>query len=165
MSIKLSMFWTGTKKITVSLAKKNYKLPAYNFANAISFNISEDDASYLLSMMGFSNFVARIVFGIIIDKFRSKAFLILTCVHLINGLAMLSSQFIKNFIGQAVAAVIFDAGFGAKVTCFIVIVRIVVEDITFLLSICYFAIGIASLIGPTFVGYLLDISGSFFQDF
>ena len=142
-----------------------YSIFTFYAERAISFGISEDDTSYLLSMMGFANFVARIVFGIIIDKFRSKAFIILTSIHLINGLAMLSSQFIKTFTGQAIAAVIFGAGFGAKVTCFVVVVGIIVDDITFLLSICYFVIGVASLVGPTFVGYLLDISGSYLPGF
>jgi len=142
-----------------------YSIFTFYAERAISFGISESDTSYLLSMMGFANFVARITFGIIIDKFRSKAFLILTSVHIINGLSMISSQFIKNFTGQAIAAVIFGAGFGAKVTCFVVIVGIIVEDITFLLSICYFVIGLASLIGPTFVGYLLDVSGTYLPGF
>ena len=44
-----------------------------------------------------------------------------------------SSQFFKSFTAQALAAVIFGAGFGAKVTFMVVLVSMLEEDITILL--------------------------------
>ena len=81
---------------------------------SISFGISESRTSTLISLMGLSNFLARIFSGVLIDKFRSKTFTILTAVHMINGVSIIISQFIKSFPAQAVAAIIFGAGFGTK---------------------------------------------------
>ena len=81
---------------------------------SISFGISESRTSTLISLMGLANFLARIFSGVIIDKFRSKTFTILTAVHMINGVSIIISQFIQSFPAQAVAAIIFGAGFGTK---------------------------------------------------
>ena len=81
---------------------------------SISFGISESRTSTLISLMGLSNFLARIFSGVLIDKFRSKTFTILTAVHMINGVSIIISQFIQSFPAQAVAAIIFGAGFGTK---------------------------------------------------
>ena len=132
---------------------------------AISFGIDETNTSYLLSMMGAANFFSRIVSGIIVDRFRHRAFLILFIVHLINGLNILASQFLQSFTAQAVSALIFGAGFGAKVTFMVVLVSIIEEDITYLLSAIYLCVGAASLLGPTFVGYLVDVSGDYLVGF
>ena len=132
---------------------------------AISFGIDETNTSYLLSMMGAANFFSRIVSGVIVDRFRHRAFLILFLVHLINGLNILASQFLQSFTAQAVSALIFGAGFGAKVTFMVVLVSIIEEDITYLLSAIYLCVGAASLLGPTFVGYLVDVSGDYLVGF
>ena len=137
-----------------------YAVFTYFPERARSFGISENKTSSLVSIMGFANFVARILSGVIIDKFRSKTFLILTSVHMINGVSILLSQFLPSFPAQAVTAIIFGAGFGTKVTCMVVLVSIIDDNITHLLSIIYLSVGVASLIGPSFVGYLLDVTGS-----
>ena len=137
-----------------------YAVFTYFAERARSFGISENKTSTLVSIMGFSNFLARILSGVIIDKFRSRTFLILTSVHMINGVSILISQFLQSFPAQAITAIIFGAGFGTKVTCMVVLVSIIDDDITHLLSIIYLSVGVASLIGPSFVGYLLDVTGS-----
>ena len=137
-----------------------YAVFTYFAERARSFGISENKTSTLVSIMGFSNFLARILSGVIIDKFRSRTFLILTSVHMINGVSILISQFLQSFPAQAVTAIIFGAGFGTKVTCMVVLVSIIDDDITHLLSIIYLSVGVASLVGPSFVGYLLDVTGS-----
>ena len=132
---------------------------------AISFGIDETNASYLLSMMGAANFFSRIISGVIVDRFRHQAFLILFLVHLLNGLNILASQFLQSFTAQALSAIIFGAGFGAKVTFMVVLVSIIEDDITYLLSAIYLCVGAASLLGPTFVGYLVDVSGDYLVGF
>ena len=132
---------------------------------AISFGISEGKAATLVSLMGLANFLARIFSGLIIDKFRSKTIIILTSVHLINGVSILLSQFLKSFPAQLTAALIFGAGFGTKVTCMVVLVSIIDTNITHLLSLIYLSVGVASLIGPSLAGWLLDITGSHLAGF
>ena len=65
---------------------------------AISFGINETNASYLLSLMGLANFGSRIMSGVIVDKFRGSAFLILFSVHVINSLNILlrENYFLQN---------------------------------------------------------------------
>ena len=82
---------------------------------AISFGISETKSSTLVSIIGFFNFLARIVSGILVDKFRSKTLTILTIIHLVNGISILLSQFLTSFPAQAVTAAIFGAGILKKI--------------------------------------------------
>jgi len=132
---------------------------------AISFGISETKSSTLVSIIGFSNFLARILSGVLVDKFRSRTLTILTVIHLVNGVSILLSQFLTSFPAQAVAAAIFGAGFGTKVTCMVVLVSLIDENVTHLLSVIYLSVGVSSLIGPSFIGYLLDTTGSHLSGF
>ena len=47
----------------------------------------------------------------------------------------------------------------------VVLVSIIEDDITYLLSAIYFCVGAASLLGPTIVGYLVDVSGDYLVGF
>ena len=55
--------------------------------------------------------------------------------------------------------------FGAYITSLIVIISMLVDDITFPFGICLFIFALASLIGPTSVGYLYDVHGSYLPGF
>ena len=143
----------------------NYAVYTYFPERAVSFGLSQQDATSLLSIMGFGNFVARILSGVIIDKFRSQTILILTSVHLVNGLCILSSVFLQSFPAQAVVAAIFGVGFGTKVTCMVVLVSLLDQNITHLLSAVYLSVGISSLVGPSVVGFILDLTNSYFLSF
>ena len=142
-----------------------YAVYTYFPERAVSFGLSQQNATSLLSIMGFGNFVARILSGVIIDKFRSQTILILTFVHLVNGLSILSSVFLQSFPAQAVAAAIFGVGFGTKVTCMVVLVSLLDQNITHLLSAIYLSVGISSLVGPSVVGFILDFTHSYFLSF
>merc|ERR1719186_1679929 len=83
---------------------------------AVMFGISRDNSTILLSIMGVSNFLGRIIFGKLLDRFRSKSFLMVTCVLLLNGVSVLVSQFLTSFAGQAIISAVFGATFGAYIT-------------------------------------------------
>ena len=93
-----------------------YSVFTYFPERAVSFGLSQDQAAVLVSIMGFANFSSRILSGVLVDRFRGKTFLLLTSVHLVTGASILASQVLTSFTVQAVAAAIFGAGFGAKVT-------------------------------------------------
>ena len=93
-----------------------YSVFTYFPERAVSFGLSKDQAAMLVSIMGFANFSSRILSGVLIDRFRGKIFLLLTTIHLVNGASILASQFLTSFPVQALAAAIFGAGFGAKVS-------------------------------------------------
>ena len=132
---------------------------------AAMFGISRNNSTALLSIMGVSNFLGRIIFGKLLDQFRSRSFLMVTCVLLLNGISVLVSQYLTSFVGQAIISSVFGATFGAYITSLIVIISMLVDDITFPFGICLFIFALASLIGPTSVGYLYDVYGSYMPGF
>ena len=169
VKLLLAVFTTPAKIILLThvflLNIGIYAVYTYFPERALSFGLSQENATSLLSIMGFGNFIARILSGVIIDKFRSQTIPILTSVHLINGLSILASVFLKSFPAQAAAAAIFGIGFGTKVTCMVVLAGLLDKNIAHLLSAIYFSVGISSLVGPSVVGFILDFTDSFFISF
>ena len=169
VKLLLAVFTTPAKIILLThvflLNIGIYAVYTYFPERALSFGLSQENATSLLSIMGFGNFIARILSGVIIDKFRSQTIPILTSVHLINGLSILASVFLKSFPAQAAAAAIFGIGFGTKVTCMVVLAGLLDKNIAHLLSAIYFSVGISSLVGPSVVGLILDFTDSFFISF
>ena len=129
------------------------------------FGISKYHTSILLSIMGVSNCLGRILFGKILDRFRSKAILLTSIVLMTNALSIVLSGLVPSFVGQAIYAAIFGATFGAYISSVVVILKIIMNDITVSLGISLFTFAIASLLGPTSVGYLYDITGSYSPGF
>ena len=115
--------------------------------------------------MGLSSTIARIGFGILVDKYRSSLFFMMSAVLFINGINIFLSSFLGGFSGQVFTAAMFGSGLGAYVTSLLVLVSTIVEDITFPMSICVATIGVATLVGPTSVGILLDTYQSFLPGF
>ena len=169
VKLLLAVFTTPAKIILLThvflLNIGIYAVYTYFPERALSFGLSQENATSLLSIMGFGNFIARILSGVIIDKFRSQTIPILTSVHLINGLSILASVFLKSFPAQATVAAIFGIGFGTKVTCMVVLAGLLDKNIAHLLSAIYLSVGISSLVGPSVVGFILDFTDSFFISF
>ena len=169
VKLLLAVFTTPAKIMLLThvfiLNIGNYAVYTYFPGRALSFGLSQENATSLLSIMGFGNFIARILSGVIIDKFRSQTILILTSVHLINGLSILASVFLHSFPAQAIAAAIFGVGFGTKVTCMVVLVSLIEQNINHLLSAVYLSVGVSSLVGPSVVGFILDSTNSYFISF
>ena len=115
--------------------------------------------------MGIANFIGKIIFGSVLDKFRDKAFLLTSVILCLNSVSVLSAEFWSSFAGQIVSAVVFGFTIGAYDTSVIVIFKLLSEDITIPLGISMFMFALASLLGPTFVGYIYDMTGSFTPGF
>ena len=82
-----------------------------------------------------------------------------------NALSVLLSDYLHSFEGQAAYVAIFGFTFGAYISSVVVILKIIMTDITVPLGISLFIFAIASLLGPTSVGYLYDITGSYSPGF
>ena len=115
--------------------------------------------------MGVANLVGKIIFGSLLDKFRSQAFLLTSIVLLFNSLSVLAAEFWASFAGQIVSSLVFGFTIGAYDTSVIVIFKILCEDITIPLGISMFMFAVASLTGPTCVGSLYDLTASFSPGF
>ena len=115
--------------------------------------------------MGVANLVGKIIFGSLLDKFRSQAFLLTSIVLLFNSLSVLAAEFWASFAGQIVSSLVFGFTIGAYDTSVIVIFKILCEDITIPLGISMFMFAVASLVGPTCVGSLYDLTSSYTPGF
>ena len=131
----------------------------------LKFGISAEHTSVLLSVMGACNFVGKIVFGAILDKFRPQALHLTAAVLLLNSVSVLLAEFWTSFSGQIVAAVMFGVSIGSYDTSIIVVFKMLVEDITLPLGVSMFVFAVASLLGPTSVGHLYDVTGSYTPGF
>ena len=129
------------------------------------FGISAEKTSVLLSVMGACNFVGKIGFGTILDKFRNQTLVLTSIILLINASSILMAEFWTSFIGQVVCAVLFGISIGSYDTSIILVFKVFSEDITSPLGVSMFVFAIASLVGPTSVGHLYDVTGSFTPGF
>ena len=129
------------------------------------FGISAEKTSVLLSVMGACNFVGKIGFGTILDKFRNQTLVLTSIILLINASSILMAEFWTSFIGQVVCAVLFGISIGSYDTSIILVFKVFSEDITSPLGVSMFVFAVASLLGPTSVGHLYDVTGSYTPGF
>ena len=128
----------------------------------LELDIDRHRTSLLLSIMGISNCVGRIVFGKMLDAFRTRAFCLTTVVLVVNAAIVTVSVWTTTFLGQAVYAGVFGATFGAYISSLVVILKLINKDkITDSLGVCLMVFALASLVGPAIVGQIFDAQGSY----
>ena len=115
--------------------------------------------------MGAFNFVGKIGFGFILDRFRNQTLVLTSVILLVNASSVLMAEFWPSFVGQVVCAVLFGVSIGSYDTSIILVFKIFTEDITSPLGVSMFVFAVASLVGPTSVGHLYDVTGSFTPGF
>lgn len=134
----------------------------YTADRAIKLGIEAQNTSYLLSIMGISNCVGRILFGKILDIFRSKAFLMTTAIVLVNALIITFSDFMTSFEAQTIYASVFGLTFGGYVSSVVVILKIINSGrVADSLGVYLLVIAVASLVAPAVVGQIHDVYGSY----
>ena len=139
---------------------------AFSTDRAVQFGgVTQSESSLLLSIMGVSNFLGRIVFGQVLDKFRRHSILLITLIVLTNSLTVLSSDFISGMLGYGVHTAAFGFTFGAYVCSMVPVLKILFKDITIPLGLSCLTVGLASVAGPVGVGYLYDTMGSYTPGF
>jgi len=135
---------------------------AFTADRALVLGLSKHSTAQLLSVMGVSNCIGRIVFGKLLDVFRNKAFTLTGIVLLVNALVVTVSDYLTSFAGQAVFAAVFGATFGAYISSVVVILKLINKDkITDSLGVCLMVFALASLVGPAIVGQIFDAHGSY----
>jgi len=133
---------------------------------AITFGIDSMSASWILSAIGIGGFVGRIVCGKIVDALVTRfgdnhAIFALASVLIMNGISIFISQIATSLPGQLICAAVFGFTDGGNITILVVILKKLFSDLDSALGILRMGSGVASLIGPVFVGIVYDQSKSY----
>ncbi|GAB6024697.1 [acyl-carrier-protein] S-malonyltransferase [Chamberlinius hualienensis] len=150
-----------------------------NFCTSIGFNvpyvyikdralllqISSDNSSFLLAVIGISNTVSRVLLGYICDtnyvaRYRLQLY---STALAICGLSTAFSSFCLDYQSQVVYAVIFGITAGAYVglTSVILVDLLGMEKLTNAFGLLLLFQGVAALIGPPIAGWLYDWLNSY----
>jgi len=145
---------------------------ASNFLTSIGFNvpyvftpdrarlwgISEEEASYLLSVIGIANTVGRIILGWLSDRpWINRLYMYNTCL-VVCGVSMALSTFMNTYALQVVYCAIFGVTSGAYVglTSVVLVDLLGLDKLTNAFGLLLMFQGIASVLGPPIVGALYD---------
>jgi len=134
---------------------------------AMEIKISENDAALLLSIIGISNTVARIILGWISDQpFVNRLYLYNAALTLC-GVATCASNWTPSFAGQAFYAAVFGCTSGAYVglTSVVLVDLLGIERLTNAFGLLLMFQGVASVVGAPLCGSLYSILGNYDYSF
>merc|ERR1712061_43189 len=129
---------------------------------ATSKGISELDASFLISIVGISNTICRILSGMLTDLPGVSA-LVVTFIALgIGGIAPLAMPFCEEYWAFVIVSVMFGSFLSAwcAVTSPAIVEMCGLDLLTSGFGTLTFVRGFAALIGPPIAGWLVDQSGN-----
>jgi len=130
---------------------------SFSTDRAIQFGgLSKAESSLLLSIIGVSNCLGRVVFGQLLDRFRPWTLQLTSIVVLTNALAIISGDLITSMVGHGLHSAVFGFTFGAYVCSIVPVIKVISEEVTVPLGLCLFTFAIASLVGPLAVGGVFD---------
>ncbi|XP_031627807.1 monocarboxylate transporter 14-like [Contarinia nasturtii] len=145
-----------------------YYIPFFCIVDhATELNISKDQASYLLSIIGIANTLSRLIMGYISDKSWVDRLWLYNISLVICGLATVASVLCTNFYELSIYAAVFGFSIGAYVALRSVILvdLIGLEKLNNAFGLLMLIEGIATFIGPPLVGCLYDILHSYTPGF
>ncbi|GFU45314.1 monocarboxylate transporter 12 [Nephila pilipes] len=149
-----------------------------NFLTSIGFNVpyiytkdrvtdmrltSEEDASFLLSIIGISNTIGRVTLGYLSDRSCVNRLWIYNVSLLICGLSTALSCYALDYSLMAAYCATFGATAGAYVslTSVILVDLLGLDKLTNAFGILLVFQGVSCLIGPPVTGWLYDFLGSY----
>ena len=119
----------------------------------------------LLSIMGITSCIGRLVMGPIVDKYKSNILLFASFVMIILAASVFISEFLTTWTSQAVYAGLVGLTMGAKVTSEPVMIQVVFGRRTERLSIMNLIAGASGVLGNLLVGQTFDRTGSYTPGF
>ena len=122
-------------------------------------------STVLLSIIGITNCVGRLVIGPIIDEYKSKILLFSSFSMIILAASVFVSEFLTTFAAHAVYAGFVGFSMGAQVTSSIVVLKVVFGRVTERMGVFLFIIGASGVVANFFVGQFIDTTGSYTPGF
>ncbi|XP_050361709.1 monocarboxylate transporter 12 [Nymphalis io] len=139
----------------------------YVYTVPMSENLGVEEPAYLISIIGASNLVGRIILGYISDKPWVNRLLAYNLCLTIAGISTAMAMACWEFWGLALYATTFGFTIGAYVglTSVVLVDLLGIERLTNAFGLLLLFQGIASLIGPPFAGWLYDTLESYAPGF
>lgn len=135
----------------------------YIIDQATSLNIQPEHADWLLSTIGISNTIGRVILGVLADlKCTNRLYLYATALT-ICGLATIAEPFFTSFTGLFIYSVVFGftSGGYVSITSILLVDLLGIKKLTNAFGILLVFQGVATAIGPPIVGILYDIFDSY----
>ena len=144
-----------------------FSIFSFSTDRAVQFGgLSHSESSFLLSVMGVSNCLGRVVFGQVLDRFRAHTLSLTSLVLLTNSLTVLSTSLVTGTLGHGIHSAVFGLTFGAYVTSVVPVLKMLWPDrVTAGLGLSLAVFSLASLAGPLAVGHIYDCLGSYSPGF
>ena len=144
-----------------------FSIFSFSTDRAVQFGgLSHSESSFLLSVMGVSNCIGRVVFGQVLDRFRAHTLSLTSLVVLTNSLTVLSTSLVTGSLGHGLHSAVFGLTFGAYVTSVVPVLKLLWPSrVTAGLGLSLAIFSLASLAGPLAVGHLYDSLGSYSPGF
>ncbi|XP_052784506.1 monocarboxylate transporter 12-B-like [Mya arenaria] len=130
---------------------------------AIDVGIDDLDAAWLLSVVGITNTIARVLFGFLSDRKWVNRFLLYSTALIICGCSTVAAPFMKSFWSLVLYSTLFGVFSGVTVSLTSVLLTDIVgiEKLSDAFGMTSFISGISVFAGPPIAGLLYDISGSY----
>lgn len=146
------------------LTSIGFNIPyVYIVSRARALDLTHNQASMLLSIIGVANTIGRIILGYISDKPWVNRLWVYNVCLTICGLATAFSAFCLDFLTLSIYASVFGFTIGAYVglTSVILVDLLGLDKLTNAFGLLLLFQGIASFIGPPIGGELYDVFQSF----
>ncbi|KAH9504477.1 hypothetical protein Btru_062878 [Bulinus truncatus] len=134
---------------------------------AILLGIDKEKAAFLLSIIGITNLVGRVLTGVVITFSRIDAVLVTIIALIVCGIMTIVCPFCYNFESLAAVSAIFGLGVAAYISmCSILLCELLgVSKLTNAFGFVILFRGIACVIGPPMAGAIIDSTGVFDEAF
>ncbi|XP_005112911.2 uncharacterized protein LOC101848490 [Aplysia californica] len=125
--------------------------------------ISENEAAFLLSIIGITNTVSRVLTGVVINFFNMDCLVVNNIALFLSGVVTIVCPLCQNYVGLAVVSAIFGVCVAAYISlCSILLCELLgVQNLTNAFGFVILFRGVACIIGPPIAGALIDSLGVF----
>ncbi|TGZ56260.1 hypothetical protein CRM22_010187 [Opisthorchis felineus] len=130
--------------------------------HALDLGFSETQAALLFSVLGGANMVGEVVVGFLADREWVDALMLYLIMLLACGISTTVVPLLASFLSLSSYASVFGFGLASNdALCTILLVEFVgLHHLTNALGMCFFCQGVANIIGPPTIGFIIDSTGS-----